>query len=145
MTISQTKRFSDGRSVRRKVLGKEHVDPQLQNSIGNELLEPFQKFVTEVAWGDVWGREGLTLKQPRLLTIALLAALNRTHELDAHMRGAKNNGVTLIEVREILLHTCMYAGFPAAFDGVRAALKVYTPKITLPKKRELKKILKNKI
>ena len=139
MPISQSKRFSDGRSVRRKVLGKEHVDPQLQNSIGNELLEPFQKFVTEVAWGDVWGREGLTLKQRSMLTIALLVALNRPHELDAHMRGAKNNGVTLMEIREVLLHTSMYAGFPSAFDGVRAALKVDTPKITVPQKPKLKK------
>ena len=142
MTISQSKRFSNGRSVRRKVLGKEHVDPQLQNSIGNELLEPFQKFVTEVAWGDVWGRKGLTLKQRSMLTISLLAELNRPHELDANMRGAKNNGVTLMEIREVLLHTSMYAGFPSAFDGVRSALKVYTPKITLPKKSKL--IKKNK-
>ncbi len=119
------RRFQRGRAVRRTVLGAEHVDPQLRAAQGHELLEPLQAVVTEFAWGDVWGRPGMTLKQRSLLTVALLSALNRGQELEAHMRGAKRNGATLAEIREVLLHTCVYAGFPAGFDGMRAALKVY--------------------
>src|SRR4029077_12358902 len=83
-----------------------------------------QDFITEHGWGAVWGREGLSRKTRSMLNLAMLAILNRHHELRGHVRGAINNGVTREEIREVFLHVGLYAGAPAMLDSVRIAKEV---------------------
>jgi 4-carboxymuconolactone decarboxylase len=102
--------MGDGDRVRREVLGDEHVD----RAAASEFAAPFQAFITSTAWGEVWSRPGLDRRTRSCLTLALLAALRAEHELPLHVRGAIRNGVTAEEIREVLLHTAVYAGVPAA-------------------------------
>ena len=111
-----------GRALRTEVLGKEHVERSLANA--NEFSKPMQDMVMEIGWGMFWSREGLTRKQRSLLTIGILAVLNRHHELAVHVKGAINNGLTKEEIREALIHVGCYAGFPATIDAFRTAGKV---------------------
>jgi 4-carboxymuconolactone decarboxylase len=110
-----------GRALRTEVLGKEHVERSLKNA--NEFSRPMQDMVMEIGWGMFWSREGLTRKQRSLLTIGVLAVLNRPHELAVHVKGAINNGLTKEEIREALIHIACYAGFPATIDAFRTASK----------------------
>ena len=105
-------RFQDGMRVRRAVLGPEHVDRVTAAETAFDA--PFQQFITEVAWGSVWAREGIDVKTRSLITIALLAALGRREELELHLRATRNTGATPEEIREALLHVAVYAGIPAA-------------------------------
>jgi 4-carboxymuconolactone decarboxylase len=98
------------------------VDRALGNA--TEFTQPLQDFVNEHAWGGVWNREGLPLKTRSLITLAALTALKCPQELKGHVRGALNNGCTVDEIREALLHCAVYAGVPAAIDAFRAAQEV---------------------
>ena len=109
--------FERGLKVRREVLGNAHVDRAIAGT--TEFTEPFQDFITRYAWGDVWSRPGLDLRTRSLVTVALLAALGRTDELAMHLRGARRNGATPEELAEVLLHTGVYAGLPAANSAFR--------------------------
>ena len=111
-----------GEQVRRQVMGDAFVDRALGNA--TEFTEPLQAFVNEHAWGSVWNREGLPLKTRSLITLAALTALKCPQELKGHVRGALNNGCTVEEIREALLHCAVYAGVPAAIDAFRAAQEV---------------------
>jgi len=91
---------------------------------GRKLRIDVQDLVMEIGWGMFWSREGLTRKQRSLLTIGILAVLNRHHELGVHVKGAINNGLTKEEIREALIHVGCYAGFPATIDAFRTASKV---------------------
>jgi len=102
----------DGERVRREVLGDEHVDKTLGGA--SEYGAPFQDYLTRVAWGEVWARPGLDRRTRSCLTIALLTALKAENELAMHVRAAINNGVTALEIREVIIHTALYAGIPAA-------------------------------
>ena len=101
-----------GMKVRREVLGDEHVDRAIEST--TPFTEPFQEFITEMAWGSVWAREGLDRRTRSAITVAILTALGREHELAMHVRAALRNGLTEDEVSEVLLHTAVYAGVPAA-------------------------------
>jgi 4-carboxymuconolactone decarboxylase len=116
-------RFDKGMVVRRKVLGDAYVDQAMQKA--DDFSMPLQDFVTENAWGTVWVRDGLTLKQRSLITVAAIIAMNRPHELKLHIRGALNNGVTKEELREVFLHCGAYCGAPAAVDSFRIAREVF--------------------
>jgi 4-carboxymuconolactone decarboxylase len=105
-------RYDAGMRVRRSVLGDEHVDRSLGSQ--TDFDAPFQRFITEVAWGSLWSRPELEPKTRSLITIALLAALGRREELEAHLRATRNTGATAEEVREALMHVAVYAGVPAA-------------------------------
>lgn len=105
-------RFDAGMRVRRAVLGDEHVDRALASQTAFDA--PFQQFITEVAWGSLWARDGLDTKTRSLITIALLAALGRREELEVHLRATRSTGATPDEIREALLHVAVYAGVPAA-------------------------------
>jgi 4-carboxymuconolactone decarboxylase len=105
--------------VRREVLGDEHVDRAVAGT--TPLTEPFQRFITEGAWGSVWAREGLDRRTRSCVTLALLCALGHEHELAMHVRAARRNGVTDEEIGEVLLHTAVYAGVPAANRGLAIA------------------------
>ncbi|MCW1248014.1 carboxymuconolactone decarboxylase family protein [Pseudomonas sp. SAICEU22] len=111
-----------GLDMRRQVMGDAFVDRALGNA--TEFTQPLQDFVTEHAWGSVWSREGLPLKTRSLITLAALTALKCPQELKGHVRGALNNGCTVEEIREALLHCAVYAGVPAAIDAFRAAQEV---------------------
>jgi 4-carboxymuconolactone decarboxylase len=116
------KTFDRGREIRSSVLGKEFVDNAFQTA--DEFNLPLQELVTEYCWGAVWGREQLPKKTRSMLNLAMISALNRPHELKAHIKGALVNGVTPIEIREVLLQVAIYCGVPAAVDSFRIAREV---------------------
>ena len=115
--------FERGMNVRREVLGDAHVDRAEANK--NSFDEDFQHFITEMAWGSVWSRPGLDRRTRHLLTIAMLAALGKEHELAMHIRATRNTGVTRDEVKEALMQVAIYAGVPAANTAIAIAKKVY--------------------
>ena len=111
--------YKKGLEIRRDVLGKDYVDQALAKI--NEFNGPFQEFITRYAWGEVWGRSGLTRRERSLITLAMLVALNREAEFRLHVRAAFRNGVTVEELRELLLHSGIYCGIPAANAAIRIA------------------------
>jgi 4-carboxymuconolactone decarboxylase len=111
-----------GMAVRREVLGDEHVDRA--RAATTPLTADFQDFITRFAWGSVWAREGLDRRTRSCLTLALLAALGREGELEMHVRAALRNGVAPEEIGEVLLHTAVYAGVPAANSAFAIAQRV---------------------
>ena len=117
-------RFDAGMRVRRAVLGDAHVDRALARQ--TEFDAPFQRFITEVAWGTLWSRPELDRRTRSLVTIALLAALGRREELELHLKASVNTGATQEEIREALLHVAVYAGVPAANAAVALAKTVLT-------------------
>ena len=112
----------EGLQVRREVMGDAFVDRALGNA--TEFTQPLQDFVNEHAWGGVWIRDGLPRESRSLITLAALTALKCPQELKGHVRGALNNGCTVEEIRETLLHCAVYAGVPASIDAFRAAQEV---------------------
>jgi 4-carboxymuconolactone decarboxylase len=114
--------FEQGLAIRREVLGSEYVDNSLANA--NEFTQAFQEITTEWCWGYAWKRPGLTRKTRSMLNLAMLTALNRAPELKLHVRGALNNGVTMEEIKEVLIHATIYCGVPAGLDAFKAANEV---------------------
>jgi 4-carboxymuconolactone decarboxylase len=114
--------FDRGLELRREVLGAEYVDASIANA--DDFNRPMQELVTQFAWGEIWSRPGLDRRTRSLLNLAMITALNRPHELELHVRGAANNGVTVDEMREVFLQTAVYCGMPAALDSFRTARKV---------------------
>lgn len=121
--------FNAGLELRREVLGEDYVARAFE--LKDEFSEGMQDYITTHAWGAVWARRDadgeLTLpkKTRSIMNLAMLAAINRPHELEIHLRGAINNGVSKKEMLEIFLHVATYAGAPALLDGVRIARKVW--------------------
>jgi 4-carboxymuconolactone decarboxylase len=114
--------FQAGIDTRTQVMGSEFVDRAFGNATDYTL--PMQEFITRNAWGNVWQRPGLDLKTRSLVTVAMLTALGKQHELKGHVRGALNNGATPEELREVMLHATVYCGFPAAIDAFRTVTEV---------------------
>ena len=104
--------YDRGMGVRREVLGDEHVDRAVERT--TDLTRDFQDFITRYAWGEIWAREGLDRKTRSCITLAMLVALGRFEELPMHIRAARTNGLTLDEIKEVLLQTAVYCGVPAA-------------------------------
>lgn len=115
-------RFEAGLKIRKEVLGSEYVEKSLEAA--NDFSRPMQELTTEYCWGEVWTRDGLDRKSRSIINLAMLTALNRPHELELHIRGALNNGVTAEEISEVFLQTAVYCGVPAAIDSFRIARKV---------------------
>ncbi|MEM5316836.1 carboxymuconolactone decarboxylase family protein [Paraburkholderia sp. JHI869] len=111
-----------GKARRTQVMGAEFVEHAMNSADG--FSRPLQDWVNEHAWGSTWLRDGLDLKTRSLCTCAMLAALGRGTELKGHIRGAINNGASVVEIREVLLHSAIYAGAPAAVDAFRNAREV---------------------
>jgi 4-carboxymuconolactone decarboxylase len=122
--MDERARHESGMQVRRAVLGDEHVDRAEQRK--NDLDAEFQDLITRYAWGEIWSRPGLPRHTRSLLTIGLMVALNRGEELRLHLRAAKNNGVTVEEIREVLLHCAIYCGVPAANAAFYAAREIFS-------------------
>jgi 4-carboxymuconolactone decarboxylase len=104
--------YDAGMSVRREVLGDEHVDRAVEET--TDFTAPFQEFITRYAWGGPWSRPGLDRRTRSAITLAVLTALGRENEIAMHVRAALRNGLTQAEIAEVLLHTAVYAGVPAA-------------------------------
>ncbi|AZO03026.1 MULTISPECIES: carboxymuconolactone decarboxylase family protein [unclassified Mesorhizobium] len=111
--------FDKGFEIRKAVLGAEFVEKSFASA--DDFNRPMQELVTEYCWGAVWGRETLDRKTRSMLNLAMLASLNRPHELKMHVKGAIRNGVTKDEIREVLLQVAIYAGVPAGVDAFRNA------------------------
>lgn len=111
--------FRDGLAMRRQVMGDAFVDRALSSI--TDFTAPIQEHITRNAWGDVWQRPGLDLKTRSLITVAMLTALGKQKELAGHLRGALNNGATVSELQEVLLHSAVYCGVPTAVDAFRTA------------------------
>src|ERR1700728_5063279 len=116
--------FEKGLKIRREVLGAEYVDKAL--STADDFNRPLQELVTTYCWGGCGGRPGLDRKTRSMLNLAMISALNRPHELKAHVRGAINNGLTKAEISEVLLQVMVYAGVPAGVDSFRIANEVFS-------------------
>jgi 4-carboxymuconolactone decarboxylase len=110
--------FQDGLAMRSQVLGPDYVQRAFEGA--DELSLPFQELATEFAWGSVWTRDGLTLRERSLMTMAMCIALNRPRELQIHLRGALRNGVEPELLPEILLQAFLYCGGPATIDAMHA-------------------------
>lgn len=116
-------RHAQGMATRRAVLGPAHVDrAEAQRTA---LDAPFQDLITEAAWGHVWSRQTIPLRERSMLTIALLAALGNDHELALHLRATVRTGASRDDVMEALLHVAIYAGVPRANHAFRLAREVF--------------------
>jgi 4-carboxymuconolactone decarboxylase len=115
-------RYEAGMKVRREVLGDEHVDRATANA--TDFSRPFQEFITRAAWGEAWTRPGLDRKTRSVITLSVLTALRAENEIPMHVRAALRNGLTPDEIREVLIHTAVYAGVPAANSAFALAQKV---------------------
>lgn len=121
--MQDEERYQQGMVVRREVLGDAHVDRTVQNL--TPLNEEFQNFITRYAWGDIWSRPGLDQHTRSMITIAMLIALNREAELKMHLNAAFNNGVTREELKELIMHSALYCGLPAANATLHLAQQVF--------------------
>ena len=114
--------YDKGMAIRRATLGDAYVDAALANV--TDFTRDLQELVTTYCWGEVWGRDGLDRKTRSIINLAMISALNRPHELAAHVRGAVNNGLSRDEIKEVLLQVGIYCGVPAMVDSFRIARRV---------------------
>lgn len=115
--------YEKGLAIRRAVVGSAYVDKSLAEA--DDFTRPLQDLVTKYCWGEVWSRPDISRRDRSLINLAMIAALNRPHELKLHVRGALNNGLTREEIREVLLQVAIYAGVPAALDSFRVAKELF--------------------
>jgi len=120
--MDDRERHEKGMKIRREVLGNAHVDRAAQTA--TDFTAPFQDLITRYAWGEVWSRPGLSRHTRSLLTLAMTIALNREDEFRLHLRAALTNGVTKEEIQEVLLHSAIYCGVPAAHHAFKVAAEV---------------------
>src|SRR3954454_6815677 len=114
--------YERGMRIRREVLGEEHVDRAVEQT--NDQTRDFQDFITRYAWGEIWDRPGLDRRTRSCITLTALVALGRFDELALHIRGARRNGLTRDEIKEVLLQTAVYCGVPAANSAFAVAQRV---------------------
>ena len=118
----QDEQYQRGLQTRREVMGDDFVDRALAGT--TPFTQPIQDHISRAAWGNVWQRPGLDRKTRSLITVAMLTALGKQHELKGHVRGALNNGATPAEIQEVLLHAAIYCGIPTAVEAFRTAAEV---------------------
>jgi 4-carboxymuconolactone decarboxylase len=121
-TSGKGQAYDRGLELRKQVMGQAYVARALDAA--TDFSQAIQDHITAKAWGDVWQRPGLDLKTRSMITVAILTALGKQHELKGHVRGALNNGVTPQELQELLLHAAVYCGVPTAVDAFRTAAEV---------------------
>ncbi|MBM7784184.1 4-carboxymuconolactone decarboxylase [Tenggerimyces flavus] len=120
--MDEAARYEHGMTIRREVLGDEHVDRSIARA--DAVTTDFQELVTRYAWGDIWSRPGLSRQTRSCITVAMLAALRHDDELTLHLRGAVRNGLSREEIVEVLLQVAVYAGVPAANRAFAIAQRV---------------------
>ena len=116
-------KFEQGMHIRRAVLGDAHVDRAEGNK--TDFDADFQRMITEFAWGTVWNSDAIDRQTRHMLTIAILAALGKEHELALHLRATQNTGVTSTQIKEVFHQVAVYAGIPAANTAFGVAKKVF--------------------
>jgi 4-carboxymuconolactone decarboxylase len=122
----RSKAYTEGLKIRRRWLGKAYVDKAFRDA--DDFTIDLQHYVTEHGWGASWARGVLPLKTRSIMTLAMISALNRPHELEIHLRAALRNGITEREIKEIFIHVATYCGAPAALDSFRIARKILAEK-----------------
>jgi len=120
--VNDAERNAQGMAVRREVLGDEHVDRAVAGT--TPFTAPFQDFITRYAWGEVWSSPGLTRPERSMITLTALVMLGQDEELAMHVRAARRNGLTVAQIQEVLLHSAVYAGLPAANRAFAIAQRV---------------------
>jgi len=120
--MDDAERAAQGMAVRREVLGEEYVDRAVAAT--TPLTAPFQDFITRYAWGEIWSRPGLSRAERSMITLTALVVLRQEEELAMHVRAALRNGLTPGQIGEVLLHTAVYAGVPAANRAFAIARQV---------------------
>lgn len=120
--MDETERAAEGMGVRREVLGDAHVDQAVAGT--TPFTADFQDFITRYAWGEVWSRPGLSRAERSMITLTALMVLRQDEELAMHLRAALRNGLTPDQISEVLLHTAVYAGVPAANRAFAIAARV---------------------
>ena len=120
--MDDAERAAQGMTVRREVLGDEHVDRAV--AAATPLTAPFQDFINRYAWGEIWSRPGLSRGERSMITLTALVVLRQEEELAMHLRAALRNGLTPDQIGEVLLHTAVYAGVPAANRALAIAREV---------------------
>jgi 4-carboxymuconolactone decarboxylase len=128
--MAESEQFQKGLEVRRAVLGAEYVDGGLAKA--DDFMMAFQRITTEWCWGYAWTRDGLDRKTRSMLNLAMLTALSKPVELKLHVKGALANGVSVEEIKEILLHATVYCGIPAGLDAFKAAHEVLKAEGAIP-------------
>ena len=128
--MAESEMFEKGLDVRRAVLGASYVDSSLAKA--DDFMMAFQRITTEWCWGYAWTRPGLERKTRSLLNLAMLTALGKTPEIKLHVKGALANGVSVEEIKEVLLHATVYCGIPAGLDAFKAAHEVLVAEGALP-------------
>lgn len=124
--------FDQGLETRRRVLGADMVNNAIKQA--DEFMSAYQEITTAWCWGYAWGREGLDLKTRSMLNVAMLTALDRPGEIKLHVKGALTNGVTVEEIREVLLHATVYCGIPAGLEAFRSAHQALVEAGAIPTK-----------
>ena len=130
--MKDSDQFNRGLEVRRAVLGADYVDGSLAKA--DDFMMAFQEITTEWCWGYAWARPGLERKTRSMLNLAMLTALGKPAELKLHVKGALTNGVSVDEIKEILLHAAVYCGIPAGLDAFKAAHEVLKAEGAIPAK-----------
>lgn len=120
--MDDAERVEQGMSVRREVLGDEHVDRAVAGTTA--FTAPFQDLITRYAWGDIWSRPGLSRAERSIVTLTVLAALQHEGELAMHVKAALRNGLTPEQIREVLLQVAIYAGVPVGNRAFAVAQRV---------------------
>jgi len=121
--LSDEDRYDQGMAVRREVLSDAHVDRAVAST--TELTADFQDFITRVAWGDVWSRPGLDRRSRSVAVITSMIAHGHHEELAMHLRAGLRNGLTVDEIKEVILQSAIYSGVPAANTAFRIASEVF--------------------
>jgi len=121
--MTDDEHYEQGMRVRREVLGDAHVDRALADA--TDFTAPWQEFITRQAWGGVWARDGLDRRTRSAITLSVLTALGRENEIAMHVRAALNHGLSQEEIAEVLIHTSVYAGVPAANAAFAIAQRVF--------------------
>lgn len=116
-------RYDDGMAVRREVLGDAHVDRA--TAAATDLTHKFQEFITEYAWGTIWTRPGLDRRSRSMITLTALIARGHHEELAMHLRAARRNGLTLDEIKEVIMQSAIYCGVPDANTAFRIAQQTF--------------------
>ena len=120
--MAESDLFKKGLEVRREVLGAGYVDNSIAKA--DDFMMAFQNITTEMCWGYAWTRPGLDRRTRSIINLAMLTALSKPAEIKLHVKGALTNGLTVDEIKEILLHATVYCGIPAGLEAFKAAHEV---------------------
>lgn len=121
--MSEESLFDKGLKIRKEVLGEDYVNKSIAGA--DEFSRTMAEWSTEFCWGALWSRPGVDRRTRSIVNLAMIAAINRPHELKLHVKGALKNGLTKAEIKEIFLQVAVYCGVPAGIDSFRIAREAF--------------------